>query len=82
MFSYEEMLATGDEIQINKKEAKKYYKKAADNGHVKSMINYALLNMKDNDEFNANRKESQKYFQMAADKGNMLARQYLITEEF
>lgn len=43
MFSYASMCFQGDGIPENKKEAAKYCKMAADNGHKTAMKMYALM---------------------------------------
>lgn len=43
MFKYAVMLQDGDGIEMNKREASKYYKLAADQGHLESIHNYAIM---------------------------------------
>lgn len=57
---------------MNKEEAAKYYKIAADNGQINAMNNYAL--MIDNGEgVKMNKEEAAKYYKIAADKGDINA---------
>ena len=56
------MLEKGDGIPINKDEAKKYYKKAADLGDIESMIKYSQL-LDDNSK--TNKQEQIKYLKKA-----------------
>ena len=43
MFMYASIIDEGKEIKRNLAEASRYYKLAADNGHVKSMKIYAIM---------------------------------------
>jgi len=59
----------GDGVPVNKKEAFKYFKLAADQGHAEAQFNVGHLY--------GNKDESLKYYKLAADQGNIDA-QYIV----
>ena len=48
MFNYAAILKDGDGISMNKKEAARYFKMAADKGQENAILNYATI-LKDGD---------------------------------
>lgn len=46
MFKYARMLENGDGIAVNKTEAARFYKKAADKGNENAMNNYEIFQIR------------------------------------
>ena len=57
------MLNEGDGIESNKEEAAKYYKMAADKGHIESMFSYASM-LNEGDGIDENKTEAAKYYKL------------------
>lgn len=55
------------DLAVNKPEAARYFKMAADKGHIKAMHNYAI-GLYFDDGTAINKPEAIRYFKMAADK--------------
>ncbi|KAK8840227.1 hypothetical protein M9Y10_031172 [Tritrichomonas musculus] len=64
------MLFKGDGVPVDKTEASKYYKNAADKGDVSSMNKYTAI-IFNGDGVPANKEEGLKYFHIAAEKGDV-----------
>lgn len=73
---YAHMAFQGDGIPVDKKEAAKYFKMAADKGYSGAMFFYAEM-LERGDGIPSDMKESHKYYQMAADNGNEDAKRKL-----
>ena len=63
MFDYALKLYTGKDVDLNKKEAAKYYKMAADLGQSEAIHNYAMM-LKKGEGIKVNKKEARKYMKM------------------
>lgn len=73
MHNYAMMLSHGSNgLKVDKAEAARYYKMAADLGNVKSMNSYAAM-LYNGHGVPQDMKEGIRYFQMGADKGNASA---------
>ena len=58
------MLYKGDGIKMNKREAAKYFRMAANQGYDCSCYMYAKM-LEEGDGIEANKKEAEKYFKMS-----------------
>lgn len=72
MFRYATMLHAGDGVAMNRKEAARFFKMAANKGDSNSMYNYGMM-LRNGDGIAKNRKESDRYLNMAAIRGNPIA---------
>ena len=69
MREYANMLSEGDGIEMNKKEAARYYKLAADKGDTESMNKYSEMLSKGNG-IEKNLKEAARYLKLASNQYN------------
>ena len=64
------MLHNGVGVEVNLKEAARYYKMSADKGNTIGMHNYGVM-LQNGDRITKNHIEAAYYYKMAADKGNI-----------
>ena len=62
------ILYLGEGIPPNKPESSVYFKRAADQGHIESIVKYANM-LYEGVEIGINKKESSVYFKLAANQG-------------
>ena len=67
------MLDNGEGVAMNKKEACRYFKMAADKGDITAMKNYGFM-LEDGEGVAMNKEEASRYYKMAADKGDIDAK--------
>ena len=65
------MLYRGEGIKMNKEEAAKYFKMAADEGDINAITGYAIL-LKNSEGISMNKEEAAKYFKMASDNSGFM----------
>ena len=63
MYNYGVMLYNGIGVNLNKKEAAKYFKMAADEGDVSGMRNYAIM-LENGEGMKANKREAARIFKL------------------
>lgn len=66
------LLIEGKGVTVNKEEAARYIKIAADNGHSKAMHKYAIM-LEKGESVKINTNESARYYKLAADEGEVEA---------